>query len=125
MCISDWSSNVCSSDLSIQLEIGVVGPAALGEETQNTYHRISGVDESNGWDNQIENEPGIVLSYERTWRGLWQSDTGKFGIDLTPYLGGSLGTVYTYAAPGAALRFGDPKSAGEGKSVAARVALGG
>src|SRR3546814_8780257 len=33
---------------SIQLEIGVVGPAALGAETQNTYHRIIGIDESNG-----------------------------------------------------------------------------
>jgi len=53
---------------TIEIDIGVVGPLALGEQVQNNFHDLIGVNRSNGWDHQIENEPGILFIVERRWR---------------------------------------------------------
>ncbi|HAD26245.1 MAG TPA: DUF2219 domain-containing protein, partial [Alphaproteobacteria bacterium] len=44
------------------------GPAAQGEFVQNEWHKLIGADKANGWDNQIKDEIGINLSFERAWR---------------------------------------------------------
>ncbi len=51
----------------VALELGVVGPVALGEEVQNEFHRFIDVPTANGWDNQLDNEPGVNLIAERKW----------------------------------------------------------
>jgi hypothetical protein len=95
---------------SVELQLGVVGPAALGEETQRAAHKIFDSREANGWDNQLENEPAINLFYDRAWIGWHETRIGEAGsgyrIDLSPHVGAALGNVYTYAAGGATLRFG-------------------
>ena len=53
---------------SVELNFGVVGPYALGEEVQNNYHDLIGVARSNGWDNQLNNELGFMMIFERKWR---------------------------------------------------------
>ena len=50
---------------TLELDVGVVGPLAFGEQVQNNFHRLIGSPESNGWDNQLDNEPGVLLIYER------------------------------------------------------------
>lgn len=98
---------------NLELDIGMVGPASLAEQTQTEYHKLIDVQVPEGWDNQLENEPGIVLYYERKWRNIWDAELGDFamfnnlGLDLTPHLGGALGNVYTYGAGGFTLRFGE------------------
>ncbi|PQA86236.1 hypothetical protein CW354_17960 [Marinicaulis flavus] len=47
---------------------GVIGPAVLGDNVQYNFHRLIKGDRVNGWDNQLCNEPGLILSYERRWR---------------------------------------------------------
>ena len=89
----------------LELQLGVVGPAALGKQVQRQWHEIIDGTEPLGWDSQLENEPGIVLSYERKWR-LRLGGDGYTGIDLIPELGGSLGNVFTYGEAGVMLRFG-------------------
>lgn len=95
---------------SFELQVGIVGPAALGEQTQNAAHKIFNSDEANGWDNQLKNEPTLNLFYDRAWIGWYETRIGQAGsgyrIDLSPHVGAALGTVYTYAAAGATLRFG-------------------
>jgi hypothetical protein len=95
---------------SAELQIGVVGPAALGEQTQQAAHKIFDSDEANGWDNQLKNEPAINLFYDRVWIGWYETRIGEagrgYGIDLSPHIGAALGNVYTYASGGATLRFG-------------------
>ena len=44
---------------SAELNLGMVGPAALGEEAQNGVHRMRGFAEAEGWDNQLSNEFAI------------------------------------------------------------------
>ncbi|MCE2510464.1 MAG: lipid A deacylase LpxR family protein [Alphaproteobacteria bacterium] len=91
---------------SFVLDLGMVGSAALGQDVQNNFHDLIGVARSNGWDNQLDNEPGLVLYYERKWRKLKEFSTGGWGVDITPHVGGSVGNVFTYLAGGVAVRFG-------------------
>ena len=92
-----------------ELQVGVVGPAALGQTVQNGFHGfLSGVIPQHtaaGWGSQLSNEPGIVLSYEKKWR-FQMPVGGGFAIEGIPEVGGSLGNVYTYGEVGAMLRFG-------------------
>jgi lipid A 3-O-deacylase len=89
----------------LELQVGVVGPAALGKPVQKEWHDIIGATEPKGWDAQLHDEPGLVLSYERKWRFTLAEDDA-IGIDVIPELGASLGNVFTYGEGGGMLRFG-------------------
>ncbi|WP_162917496.1 lipid A deacylase LpxR family protein [Dongia deserti] len=99
----------------LELLVGVVGPAAFGKKTQNDWHQYIGVDESRGWDKQLDNEPGLVLSYERKWRLLQPIGDG-FGVDAIPELGVTVGNVFDYVQAGGMLRFGKNLEADYGPS---------
>ncbi|WP_064742134.1 lipid A deacylase LpxR family protein [Inquilinus limosus] len=90
----------------LELQIGVVGPYALGEQVQNTVHSIIGSEKARGWKHQLNNEPGVILSYERTWRSAYVAAPLGFGFDISPYVGASLGNVLTQASVGATARLG-------------------
>jgi len=110
---------------NLALDVGVVGPASFADETQTRWHRAFGFTKPEGWDHQLENEPGVVLYYERKWRkGLELqipelpliadlpviSHLGlvdNLGVDVSPHIGGALGNVFTYGALGVTFRFGD------------------
>lgn len=89
----------------LELLAGVVGSDAFGEEAQNDWHQFIGVDKSRGWDEQLHNEPGIMLTYERKWRFL-QPIGGGFAVDAIPELGITVGNVMDYVQAGGMLRFG-------------------
>lgn len=84
---------------------GVVGRWALGGITQNDFHQFIGVNPSQGWLNQLSNEPGFVLSYERKWR-FQQSLYGNLAVDIIPEIGVSGGNILTYGAAGGLVRLG-------------------
>ena len=101
----------------LQLLIGVVGPAALGEQIQNGFHDlISGINSqvtAAGWGSQLKNEPGVVLTYEHKWR--WGMPLGGgFAFDVIPEVGVTAGNVFTYAETGAMVRFGQNLNADYG-----------
>jgi lipid A 3-O-deacylase len=93
---------------TLQLDLGVVGPAAVGEPTQNNFHTLIGNPRSFGWANQLHNEPTVGLTFERRWR----ADRGvllenpKFEYDFVPRLGATVGNVVTYASVGGTVRIG-------------------
>ena len=90
---------------SVELSLGIVGPQANAEDVQNNWHDLIGVSRSNGWNNQLKNEPAIALFFQRKWRPAPVS-VGMFEIDAIPHLGGSLGNVFTLATVGGTVRFG-------------------
>ncbi|PQA86653.1 lipid A deacylase LpxR family protein [Hyphococcus luteus] len=90
----------------LTISAGVVGPAALGEEVQNSFHRLIDDDRINGWDNQLRNEPGLILAYERRWRPLFRVSRPGIGVDATPNAGVSVGNVLTHGKAGLTLRIG-------------------
>ena len=90
-----------------ELQLGVVGPSALGEEVQNNYHRLIRVRRLDGWDSQLRDEPTANLLVERRWR--IPTGTGTvLGLDteLLPSAVATLGNVAVYAGVGGTARIG-------------------
>lgn len=93
---------------TVELDLGMVGPAALGQQAQNDWHQLIGASAANGWSHQIKNEPGVDLMAERLWRVPLATPTDDgLGADVIPNAVGSLGNVFTYGGAGFTLRFGD------------------
>ena len=93
---------------TFDLSLGVVGPWALGEELQNNFHNLIDDDETQGWGNQLDNEPAIQFTYERRWRTDAWDVAPPLGLeaDAVPYFGLGLGNVQTYGAVGGIVRIG-------------------
>lgn len=91
---------------SIQASVGVVGPAAMARQTQNTYHALIGANKAQGWDQQLDNEPAFMVGIERAWPSFLKTRIGPLSADVAPKVGVTIGTVYTYANAGAVLRLG-------------------
>ena len=89
------------------LQLGVVGPNAGGEWVQNEVHNIVGAPQARGWDNQIGNEVGVVLSYDRRYRAFRSLNIGSLGTDITPSFGLSVGNIQTNARAGVMVRLGE------------------
>ncbi len=89
-----------------QLDLGVVGPASLAEETQQTYHELIGNRAPQGWHNQLRNEPGFALRYTRQCLLAFPLGESDLRFDLVPYLGGNAGNISTAAKAGCVVRFG-------------------
>lgn len=67
-----WSVNLHSFDQTIsdryRLTLGVVGPASGAEYVQKAIHTLIDVNQPQGWDHQLGNEPVFKVSLERLWR---------------------------------------------------------
>lgn len=90
----------------IGLTLGIVGPASGAEQTQKFLHEVFGSEEPQGWETQLKNEPGLILTYQRSWRGLARTQGAGAELDWTPHVGGAVGNVLTYASAGVTLRYG-------------------
>jgi hypothetical protein len=90
----------------LELTLGVIGPASLAEQTQKFIHEITNSPEPRGWDTQLKNEPGVVLTYRRSWRRFVETTALGNTFDITPHAGGALGNVFTNANAGLTLRLG-------------------
>lgn len=91
----------------LEFTLGVVGPPALGEPTQKFIHKhITDSPTPEGWDNQLEFEPGAIISWRRRWPVWMTQNIGAFRLRLEPDVNVSLGNVYTYAGTGAMLTVG-------------------
>jgi hypothetical protein len=91
---------------ALEVNFGLVGPAALGEQIQNGVHSLLGIPHALGWSHQIHNEPGLDLSYERKWRFQTADARTGLGADLIPHAGLCVGNVFTYANTGLEARAG-------------------
>ncbi len=96
------------------MTFGVVGPASLAEQGQKFVHTVTGSEKPRGWDTQLENEPGVVLTYLRGWHMPSTAAPGAFRLDLAPHVGGAVGNVHTYVQAGLALRYGRNLPADDG-----------
>jgi len=71
-----WKATLYAFDDSVSdrlsLTLGMVGPASGAEHAQTFVHKITGSDEPEGWDHQLENEPVFRLGAQRFWN-LWRS----------------------------------------------------
>lgn len=89
----------------LELTLGVIGPASLAGDFQRTWHDWFNFRTPRGWRNQLKNEPGLMIYYERQWR-LGLGRARKLSAELLPHVGISAGNVLTYASTGLSLRYG-------------------
>lgn len=94
---------------TIAIDLGVVGPASQADEVQRLWHEAFGFTEPEGWEYQLENEPGVRLLYERKYRFGYDFNLPIFdlAVDAAPHFGLALGNVDTSAAAGLTVRVGD------------------
>lgn len=88
-----------------ELDLGVVGPDSLAENSQKFVHRIINDTIPQGWDYQLHNEPALVLKDEKTWKFSSWKVLG-FSFDVDPHVGAAVGNVYDFVNAGAMARFG-------------------
>jgi hypothetical protein len=93
-----------------ELEVGIIGPSALGEEAQSGIHQFLGAPDPQGWDSQLHDELAFAASFDRRWR-VRQARTfinalGGLEADLTPSAGVTLGTLRIEARAGLIARIG-------------------
>jgi hypothetical protein len=96
---SAWTRDVVS------LSLGVIGPAALGEEVQNGFHDIIGDTPNRGWHYQVPDQPAFQFLGQRTWR-LPVADLGVMDADVLPSATASVGDIRDYIQLGGVMRFG-------------------
>jgi hypothetical protein len=85
---------------------GVVGPASLAEETQEIVHDITGSEQPEGWDAQLQNELILNLAYEYRHRFRLLGEPRGWSLEAIPVAGGWLGNMLTQVELGAFVRWG-------------------
>lgn len=95
----------------IEVTLGVVGPEALGEQSQKFIHKhLTDSPIPKGWSNQLDFEPGVILSAQRRWPRFYRADfdttLGDYRFQIEPNVNVSVGNIYTYAGGGLAFSFG-------------------
>lgn len=88
-----------------QLDLGIVGPDSLADQAQTWVHELRGFETPKGWANQIHDEPGFALKYQRTWLLSPSTEDPRY-FDFLPELGCSLGNVETSFRAGGTIRAG-------------------
>jgi len=88
----------------IEVDSGIVGPYSFSDQTQTFVHKNIGAQKPMGWDNQIKNEYGMNIIYQKKYK--YKYDIGSLDYEFIPYYGGSLGNVFTYLDIGLIFRTG-------------------
>ncbi|WP_374080372.1 lipid A deacylase LpxR family protein [Bdellovibrio bacteriovorus] len=92
---------------TLELDLGVVGPEAMGENVQNGYHDLIDIPRAKGWKHQLSTEPTVQMSYFQRVRFYEVEDAaGGRVFDFIPYGGASLGNVLIAGHVGAVTRVG-------------------
>ena len=91
---------------TLEAVIGIVGPWAFAECSQNTVHELRSIATAKGWHHQLENEPAIRLSWQRKWRVYQDQIAHLIDFDLLTNTGLTLGNVSISGGFGAEFRLG-------------------
>ena len=89
----------------LAVTLGVIGPSALGQPTQNGFHNLIGDTPNRGWSSQLKDEPAIELLAERIYR-LPIAQLYGMETDALPALTAGVGTVRDYVQAGVSFRLG-------------------
>src|SRR5690625_4210428 len=108
-----WNRRVHPEDRSYEmldqreLTLGVIGPMSLAREAQNLVHDIRGFERFDGWDNQLGNEPALLLTMERKYKPYVRGAVHRgWGADAVGGWALRLGNIETSASVSLELRAG-------------------
>lgn len=106
------------SVLKFNIEIGTIGPAALGKQVQYAIHNLVGAYPPLGWRKQLNNEPGLNLRLDYK-KLMYRNDSNWFDITFDPDVW--LGNTFTGAYAGLQLRAGNLNKLYESAGTNSRV----
>jgi lipid A 3-O-deacylase len=110
----------------VEVTLGVVGPLALGEQSQKFIHKhVTDSPTPKGWANQLKNEPGLMLGWQRAWPMYLQKQTGNYFWSVKPYVGATVGNIRTYANTGFTVRLSPSDSKWQDTPIRIRPAMPG
>lgn len=96
----------------LEFTLGIIGPEALGEQTQKFVHKyISNSPKPMGWNNQLGFEPGFIVTWSRRVPYALRYDLfDDINFRVEPNYTIALGTIRTYAGAGATMVLASSKS---------------
>ncbi|HHJ13154.1 MAG TPA: lipid A deacylase LpxR family protein [Gammaproteobacteria bacterium] len=103
---STWTAYNDEAFQGIEISLGITGPAALGEPAQNAAHRVLGINEAKGWDNQLGTEPVFNLNYMRKIKFYRGGEASGLSWDAALDGHAAVGTLFTLAAARLETRLG-------------------
>ncbi len=103
---SGFHNQIGNRKNSWELQLGLVGPLALGEETQDVVHGLLGANKAAGWDHQLKNEIGLEIIGESKWRLSPSGNRRGLNYDLIPHMGFRVGNIQANINAGAEIRYG-------------------
>ncbi len=89
-----------------EINVGVIGPSAHGEEIQNGIHALIHSAESVGWDEQLDDEFAIDLVFMRQQRLTFGPLQPAEHTDFIGEYGFTVGSVHRHAQAGLTFRYG-------------------
>ena len=87
------------------IQVGIMGPAAMGRQLQNGFHNLIGDTENQGWSHQLQNQPIFQVQGGRTWR-LPLANVGGIEFDMLPSAAAAIGDYQIYGRLGDTFRIG-------------------
>lgn len=95
----------------LEFTLGIVGPEALGKPTQRFVHKyVSNSPDPKGWRNQLDFEPGFIVSWQRRIPNALSYHTPYASMRLEPSVNISLGNIRTHAGIGGTVVIGSDQS---------------
>lgn len=91
---------------TVEIDLGLVGPHAYAEQTQDFVHRVRGFQRFQGWSNQLHDELGLQIVWEKKFRPPSWPSSGPLQAQVIPHYGASIGNVASYLNAGAEVRAG-------------------
>ena len=95
-----------NSSRRMGLILGVVGPSSGAEQSQKFIHTVTGSDEPQGWEHQINNEPVFRVEVAHI-NQFWKSSiVGDLESDISFFNEGGIGNLLSNISTGLRWRFG-------------------
>ncbi len=94
------------TQLSAEFDLGVTGKPSLAKQTQKLVHKQIDSTDPQGWHNQLDFEPGVILRMARRDRWYFTGDPDHYGADVITHLGGAVGNISTMGEVAALVRWG-------------------
>ncbi|MEK9673190.1 MAG: lipid A deacylase LpxR family protein [Rhodospirillaceae bacterium] len=88
------------------LDIGIAGPLSGAGYTQRRYHTLINVGVPRGWGEQLDSEPGLLLTYQARLRKKLLGRKDMIEVDFLPSAGAALGNILIQATVGVSIRIG-------------------
>jgi len=97
----------------LRVQLGVIGPASLAADSQKLIHNLRGFAFPLGWNTQLRDEPGLVITYQKS-QDIESTVKNGTGLDIKTHIGGALGNVFDYLNAGVVGRVGFHMPADDG-----------